>query len=497
MNTIVRIRPLARIASMILAAMTLTLTAMSCVTLEYAYAAFSIACLLVVILPLALQRTYDLFSPWTFIILAVFVGTTIPGICLSLGWPNDRFLDDTFLRGEITEYFLVPGCWLVLGIIGLTLGYHLGSGLYVPIRLPLAFNRQRLYLVATGCLAISAASLIYYVRFTGGAGSDQLTAKRTTIRELDVGRDKDFSQFGYLRWGASIGLLGACLLLGQMLLRRTSVNPLTLGLLGCLLLSAFAFPFYSSSRGPIAWMFFIVLGMIYYGTGRVPKVMFLSVIISGFVVMQVMSALRNQNEVRSALQVGMQPSESFGRLFLNRGGSDIAKVGHIINRMPEFTGYQYGKTLAVWLIAPIPRELLPHKPLVHSGPIIGNAIYGSRVSGVPPGLIAELFWNFHALGILFGCPVLGYLVRSIYESLRRASGDQGIIAAVYAYGWMSTGFDLLTNSIGFSIILKLIDLVTILGVVWLATLATAERRTVTEFIPTFARRHRVGGASGT
>ena len=103
--------------------------------------------------------------------------------------------------------------------------------------------------------------------------------------------------------------------------------------------------------------------------------------------------------VMTALRPGIADQNVLESIVLNRNQIELPKTAHIINAVPETLDFQYGKTLTRWLAAPIPREVWPDKPVIHPGPIIGNRIYGQRVAGVPPGLIAELWWNFGWFGI--------------------------------------------------------------------------------------------------
>jgi len=85
---------------------------------------------------------------------------------------------------------------------------------------------------------------------------------------------------------------------------------------------------------------------------------------------------------------------------------DITKTCHIINGVPDKMDYIYGETLWGWLAAPVPRSIWDTKPMwAEKGPFINQHIFADKhgISGVPPGFVAELYWNFGIAGLcIFG-----------------------------------------------------------------------------------------------
>ena len=95
----------------------------------------------------------------------------------------------------------------------------------------------------------------------------------------------------------------------------------------------------------------------------------------------------------------------------------IDKTGYIVSWSSENNFYLYGSSLVSFVVAPIPRVLWDDKPSVRVGPWIAEQIYNrENRSGVPPGLVAELFLNFSWLGIFIGMFLYGSLCRLIYNS---------------------------------------------------------------------------------
>lgn len=115
-------------------------------------------------------------------------------------------------------------------------------------------------------------------------------------------------------------------------------------------------------------------------------------------------------------------SKNLFELFVfNRNLADISKTAHIINGVPEDLEYKYGTSLLSVFVSPIPRTLWPEKPVLYLGKEIGKKIYrvGDRVNtGIPPGLIAELYLNFGLLGILSGMALFGIFLGGLYSAMK-------------------------------------------------------------------------------
>ena len=166
--------------------------------------------------------------------------------------------------------------------------------------------------------------------------------------------------------------------------------------------------------------------------------------------MTILRAERNDATAFSKFNPG---SQAFNSLILNRNQIELAKTAHIINAIPDKLDYQYGKTIAIWLVAPIPRSLWPDKPIIQPGPIIGNKIYDQRRAGVPPAFIAEMFWNFHLPGVLIGSLLLGISMRFLHERFRpvRKEGNTDPSQIfLYVAAPMMLGFQAIGSNLGFA-----------------------------------------------
>jgi hypothetical protein len=112
---------------------------------------------------------------------------------------------------------------------------------------------------------------------------------------------------------------------------------------------------------------------------------------------------------------------------------------------------------------------MPGKPLIHSGPIIGTEVYGTRVAGIPPGLVAEMYWNFHWAGVILGMILVGIFLRWIYWRCWSLNFATSVIAPLYTFSLIEIGYAVLSHSLGYGVFMKMIDFVMAFVVVLFCT----------------------------
>lgn len=430
----------------------------------YFYVAVGTGILAMTLLPVMFSKDYDWFCPWSALILAVIYGCTLPSVCMSFGMPSHEFVSENILLHESVDYFVWPSALLFLFIGCLGLGYFFFPVKQTPFPVKRVCCPKRLLWICAICGALSIAAFGAYFMFNGGFSAG-LSTKRATIRTLDVGADTGFSQHGWLRHFAKLGTIALLLLAAYWSRYRVptwSVNNIVrFMILSILILVAIAFPFYSSSRSGMVWVVISFAGCLYYMNQKIITFRTLTLGAAFVSLVVFMSLVRNSGSESSD---GM--AKRFGHLLLNRHGPDIAVTAHIIQNIPEKFEFQYGKTIAVWLLAPIPREILPSKPLIHSGPIIGQRVYQLNVSGVPPGSAAELYWNFHIAGIIFGGLILGSILKFVYQMCKNVQLDPMLMAPIYIFAVFPSGFKVAMHSVGPAFVMPVLDLVTVCVVVY-------------------------------
>ncbi len=417
------------------------------------FSAVGLWALAIVLLPPALQPRYDLFSPWSFIILSVVFGLTLRGFYIAFNYPNPEIIKRLFLLGKPPSFFVFPAAVLLCGLLALTAAY-----LWNPFQNRLkpshfSIDPTRLYTLIAILLLVSTVSTALYIVFTDGLDSRFISAKRTPIPGLELA-GKNYKSYGSLRFLSSLAIFGHLLVLADLLKSGAKGLRWKIPLALLLFLLACALPFYASVRSTIVTNFILSAAVFYYSCKIFPVLKFATAGIVLIIAVYFMTLLRAERNDSSALTKFNPGKQAFNSLILNRNQIELSKTAHIINAIPDKLDYQYGKTIAIWAVAPIPRSLWPDKPLIQPGPIIGNKIYGQRRAGVPPAFIAEMFWNFHLPGVIIGGLLLGALLRFLhqrFQPVREKGKPNPAQIFLYVAAPMIFGFQAIGSNLGYAL----------------------------------------------
>ena len=468
MNREIEITSTMRLLVLLFGLFTALMTLWACINMQMLYAAVGAISFLIVLSPLALVKTYDLYCPWSFVLLTIFFGTTLQALCMSFNWPSADFIDTAMLLGQKPEYFIYPSGIFLLGMVCLTVGYF-GFQRVAPARMQIkrGYSRSNMIVILGVSFFIACVGSLAFFRLTGGGESTSISSKRTTIESVS-GQSDDFSQYGYLRQASKLAAIVFLVLYSNFLVHNEKLTSTHKVILACAFLLACALPFYASSRSQVLWVVLGALGVSYYlGRGNL-MVRLGAYGLGGLALFITMSFLRGAGSTEHT-SMSESATNAVKSLVLNRNGLGMAKTAHIINHLPEPLEYRYGSTIFVWLIAPVPRGMYPSKPMVNSGPYLGRTLYGTKVSGVPPGAIGELYWNFHIAGVIFGMALIGRFLRFVYNSFKRCDVDPSIIIPVYLFAFLPIGFAVLGHSVGGGIVMRLVDFCTVAIIVYLST----------------------------
>ena len=419
------------------------------------FVVFGAAACGIVVLPM-LQKGYDLLSPWTFVALVVWIGCGVRSIFIGLGVDGSRSVDELFLLGHEPEYFVLPSLLYLTALGLMTTAYSRRAGRYSPGGLTHYLARyrfdQRVHLVVAVCAAVGALAFVLYAQRTGGLESTPLSAKRTTITGLDLA--DDYESHGGLRALGQLSSFAFWLLLAHYANRGQRHSLLTARgfvLLG-LFVNAIALPVYSSARADVAYILLIAAALqlcLGQGGWRQRRVVYRV----GLAIAIALVALTFLRVSASTSAIG-SPSitKSAADAFVyTRTFSDIPTSSQIISSVPEVLPYRYGGTIAEWLIAPVPRSIWPDKPIVSSGPRLGITLFGTSAAGVPPGFIAEMYWNFGLAGSIAGAWIFGRILRRLYSTRIRDVRFSPASALVYCVVVLKFGVDVMTNSLGYAL----------------------------------------------
>ncbi len=441
------------------------------------FAATGMWALSIVLLPPALLPRYDLFSTWSFVILTVAIGLTLRGFYISFDYPDTDRIQGLFLLGQDPSFFAKPAVVLLTGLACLTGGFLFTWKRHSQSTTPPFSGRRSetssrwLYGLSIVILLVSLTSSLLYIRLTGGLESGLLSAKRTPIPSLDLG-SSGYQSYGTLRFLGGLAIYAHLLVLGESL-RPTSNRRIWKGTLAVLLLlTACVIPFYASLRSTVALNLCLSAAMFHF-SGRKRSLPRLAALGGAVILMMsVMTILRSERDNAAAFSRLPSAPEALNAVVLNRNQIELAKTAHILHAVPDELGFRYGQTIWIWLAAPVPRALWPDKPIIPPGPIIGHQIYGQAVAGVPPALVAELFWNFSLPGVLLGGFLFGTGLRWLEKNFLPVHGGETWRAALYVAGPMTLGFNAVGSSLGYGLFQMTLHLAVMSALVWL----TRERR---------------------
>jgi hypothetical protein len=164
--------------------------------------------------------------------------------------------------------------------------------------------------------------------------------------------------------------------------------------------------------------------------------------------------------------------------------------------VPETVGYQYGRTMLTWLVAPVPRWLWPEKPDIGVGRELGVPVFQRAIGtgGVPPGIIGELHLNFGLAGVFFGLFAAGLVLRSLRETLPPHFPSKSMVL-IYAVLCTRLTLDLLANSFSGSVSKLLQEMIPLMLALYAvsAPTSTPARREAPATDPAGAQRRDGGG----
>jgi oligosaccharide repeat unit polymerase len=128
--------------------------------------------------------------------------------------------------------------------------------------------------------------------------------------------------------------------------------------------------------------------------------------------------------------------------------SAVDSFAAVLHGGPSIFPFQYGKTYLDVLLFLVPRTVWPDKPKAFST-AVGDYVTEDS-NDVPPGVIGELYVNFHGFGVVAGMFFLGWLMGFIHH--HAVNGSFGALA-MYAFLIPYFGVFLSRNFLGGGILL--------------------------------------------
>lgn len=376
---------------------------------------FSVFSISVCVFPLALKNVYDVFEPISFVVLSLVLSDVLFGIYMVLDWNTSDFYRP--MHVELHE-LIQSGIVILGGIICLMVGYQHRYAIRVrhlrKILQKSTWSSLRIFVVCLVLLGIYMICLRIYTRTMDINMFDvgSLFKKRFLMIEGETG----YTSLNFLRWPISILNLGVYLLWIHVLQKKATIKALLL--LGIMGLLSLLFPIINSSRTDLMMIIIAVIAIYHYAKAPMTIKRLMVFTLLGLAILLVMQIMRRPFSSSEELFERFTSDRVFelaGKL------SQQEKMALLIRNIPELIDYQNGKSFFLWILAPIPRVLWPEKPALRLG---GTEImwhifgFSGRIGGIPPGLAGELYLNFGYVGIFVGMFLIGWCLKTVYNTFR-------------------------------------------------------------------------------
>ncbi|MGB7328714.1 MAG: O-antigen polymerase [Rubripirellula sp.] len=420
--------------------------------------ALSVLAAFLPMIPMLAKRKYCAFEPATAVLaLVLFFVTAKTWMILALD-NSSVHVQNVLLLGYDTSVLQKGLLAMVVAFAAFNVGYL--------IRLPrirmntlLMTNRhqwdsKRLMIICLAICLVSFVTFVLLMRTVGFSMGDSLSAKRFTSD--GAGGAERMFQVSYLYYRlAAFSKFAFYLLLCDLLQKRRSCFTLQGMLLVLTAMQSVAVPFFINNRAGIVLLLIDVIVILYFVRPRllVPACVIGGALVAALLVVTLVSRKSDGAQISPSILV----EQTLG----GRDLMDISKSAHIVNAVPGQVGYVYGETLWGWVAAPVPSSIWPTKPMwAARGKYLMHKVFGNLAgdSGMPPGLIPELFWNLGWYGVVIGMFSFGAIAQLIFKAFEPF---QHHISSVLIYSLLINRFVLfsLGNDLGTGIVKSGLDIV--------------------------------------
>ncbi|WP_250930420.1 oligosaccharide repeat unit polymerase [Aporhodopirellula aestuarii] len=295
------------------------------------------------------------------------------------------------------------------------------------------FNRSKIFrlspapllilsLAISLCAAVAVAAILQQTGFSLESLGDLSTKRR--VRE----NDQIVSSGGELRTLVTLFRINVYVLIVFWFFNPRMRGSKTLWVSAIISgIGALISSFLLSERGELVLLLLPLMGILVFANAislRTVIIAFLSFLLFSNIVL----VLRNtpSGETITATDILDSTSRIPINLVEAYNGTDVTKIGMIMNFADDPDHLMLGKSFVSWPIAMIPRRLWPSKPKdLNLDYYITENIYHETpevtLGVVPPSLCGELFFNFSWPGIAVGGAFYGFLLRLL--SARLASSQ--------------------------------------------------------------------------
>ena len=400
---------------------------------DYDYTFFvmipSFLILLITSVPILISNEHNVFSPLNYLIYFIFLNIIIRNLYILYDYPSKSYVDGIFLLYESKDLLIKPVLLTLFGFVFFTIGYLSYSFKYLDNKKNIIkWNLKKLNLLS---LILSFISFISFIKFIA---SSKINFLLITLEAFSSYRGtstnlSEYSANGLLRVLIQLSLI--VFYINYIRFKRSNKKSfLNKFFLVFSFLISILFFFFVQSRSGVIFLFINCFIINYYLNNY--KLSFKGLLILFPVVILFFSFMTS---IRGGSNFDLK--ETFQKslfavldpLVANNGGIDTSKTAHIINYVDKHNDFKYGSGY-LWIFSSfIPRTIWPNKP-VNIDTEVGNKIYGASSYGtgaVPPGLIAESYWNLGYLGILIIPFILGLFTRYLHAYFKKIQNNNNKI----------------------------------------------------------------------
>lgn len=425
-----------------------------------------VACTIVVSLPVFFRANYRISEPISFVLLLVIFGVLFKlSYIVSIDQSSNEYVAKRLLLWGTPDDLLWGAVVVLVGLVCLILAYEMRQPrvgidfIFQPgVR---TWHGIRLQIIVVCLFLFSIGMLGLFIVAAGvNLGSLEGLSKKRFTDDVQASADRMHTIKYYFYRGAAFSKFVFYLSLVWLISRKKPIMSWMGAIMIASLLQTMFLFFVMGSRANIVLILMDGLFLVYCIQQKleIGKI----AIAGGLVALLLLPMLASRD----------QSDSRFGHLvektLAGRDMMDISKTCHIINAVPENLEYRYGETLVGWLAAPIPRSMWPDKPMwAERGTYLAQSVFGDKkgITGVPPGLIAEFYWNLGLVGVTLGMVLLGLVLKLLYVTFLRHDTNP---TAILIYTIIVTRFTMFTlgNDLGTGILKAGLDLAPLFIVLW-------------------------------
>jgi oligosaccharide repeat unit polymerase len=385
--------------------------------------------LLITSFPILISNEHNVFSPLNYLIYFIFLNLFLRNIYIIYDYPSKSYVDGIFLLYDSKDLLIKAVLLTLMGFIFFTLGYLFYS--YKPFvsnKKPVIWNSKKLNLLSFILSFISFISLIKFI--ISSKVNLLLVTLQTFSNYRGVSEDlSDYNANGFLRVLIQLSLV--VFYINYIHFRKSQNKTFSnkFYLIFSFLITLLFF-FFTQSRSGVMFLFINCFLINYYLNNYKFSYKRLLVLFPILVLFfSFMTSLRGGSgfDLKDAVQDSL--FSVLDPLVANNGGIDTSKTAHIMNYVDKHNDFKYGSGYLFIFSSFIPRAIWPNKP-VNIDTEVGMKVYNATSYGtgaVPPGLIAESYWNFGYLGILIIPFIVGIFTRRIHNYFKIINNDNNKI----------------------------------------------------------------------